>query len=221
MRRIAHRGRIVLVVSSLALAVQAQQANPSNTRVAGQIPAPQVADPTAPPPPQADVIPKPAGLESAWTLRTILDDLLKDNQKLEPLLAQMNPQEWVTKRGASDVYIQQWQVARKQLNDVITTSKQLSQKTESLPLALDDYFRLEALEVTSRSLEEAVTRYGDRFTADQLDGLIARNFSRRERFRNYIRDLAATNDTNFKIADEEAQRCRGIISKEPVKRIKK
>ena len=203
----------------MSLAVPAQQGKPPNTSVPApaQPPAPKVDEPTQPPP-QADAIPKPAGLESAWTLRAILDDLLKDNQKLEPLLAQMNPQEWVTKKGASDVYVQQWQIAHKQLNDVISTSKLLSQKTENLPLALDDYFELEALEVTSRSLEEAVTRYGDRFTADQLDGLIARNFSRRQRFRDYIRDLAAANDLNFRLADEEAQRCRGMISKEPVKR---
>jgi hypothetical protein len=177
----------------------------------------------APPaaPPGVASVAKPAGIESAWTLRGILDDLLKDNEKLEPLLAQMNPQEWVNKQGASDVYIQQWQVAHTQLNEVIAASKLLAQKTENLPLALDDYFRLEALEVTSRSLEEGVTRYGDRFTADQLGGLIARNFSRRERFRDYIRDLAASAEINFKLADEEAQRCRGMISKEPAKRAKK
>jgi hypothetical protein len=166
-------------------------------------------------------IPKPAGLESPWMLRNILDELTKDNEKLGPLLAQMNPQDWVSKQGASPVYVQQWQTAHTQLNDVMAASKLLAQKTESLPLALDDYFRLEALEVTSRSLEEAVSRYGDRFTADQLSGLIARNFSRRERFRDYIRDLATSSELNFKAADEEAQRCRGMISKEPVKRTKK
>jgi hypothetical protein len=202
MRRIAHWGHVACVVCSFALVVQAQQIGaPAETK--------------------GPSIPKPSGLESAWTLRTILDELLKDNEKLEPLLAQMNPQEWVSKQGASDVYLTQWQTAHTQLNEVLAASKLLAQKTESLPLALDDYFRLEALEVTSRSLEEAVTRYGDRFTADQLSGLIARNFSRRERFRDYIRDLAATSELNFKLADEEAQRCRGIISREPVKRTKK
>jgi hypothetical protein len=202
MRRIAHLGRIALAIFSAALAAQAQQAAvPADTKNSS--------------------IPKPAGLESAWTLRTILDDLMKDNEKLEPLLAQMNPQEWVAKKGASDVYVQQWQIAHTQLNEVLAASKLLAQRTESLPLALDDYFRLEALEVTSRSLEEAVTRYGDRFTADQLNGLIARNFSRRERFRDYIRDLAATSEANFKLADDEAQRCRGIISREPAKHAKK
>jgi hypothetical protein len=171
------------------------------------------------PPPSGIPIPKPKGLESSWTLRIILDELLKDNEKLEPLLAQMNPQEWFSKKGASEVYIQQWQTAHSQLKEVLAASKLLAQKTEDLPLALDDYFRLEALEVTSRSLQEAVARYGDRFTADQINGLIARNFSRRERFRDYIRDLAATSVQNFKLADEEAQRCRGMISKEPGKRV--
>ena len=172
----------------------------------------------APPPPvpTGQLIPKPGGIESAWSVKDILDDLLKDNEKLEPLLAQMNPQDWAARKGASTAYIQQWQEAHQQLKDVIAVSKQLSQKTESLPLALDDYFRLEALEVTSRSLQEATSRYGDRFTADQMNGLIARNFSRRERFRDYIRDLANSQEQNFKLADEEAQRCRGMISREPV-----
>jgi hypothetical protein len=174
----------------------------------------QVAPP--PPVPTGQIVPKPSGIESAWDVKVILDDLLKDNEKLEPLLAQMNPQDWAARKGASTAYIQQWQEAHQQLKDVIAVSKQLAQKTESLPLALDDYFRLEALEVTSRSLQEATSRYGDRFTADQMNGLIARNFSRRERFRDYIRDLANSEEQNFKLADAEAQRCRGMISREPV-----
>ena len=175
---------------------------------------PQPPSPTA----SGQLIPKPNGLESAWTVRVILDELLKDNEKLEPLLAQMNPREWFAQKGASEVYIQQWQTAHTQLKEFMAASRLLAQKTEDLSLALDDYFRLEALEVTSRSLLEAVSRYGDLFTADQLNALIARNFSRQERFRDYIRDLAATSEQNFKLADEEAQRCRGIISKEPAKR---
>jgi hypothetical protein len=159
--------------------------------------------------------PAPAGVPSPWGARQILDDLLKDNEKLTPLLSQMRTQEWESKKGASSVYTTQWQMAQQQLSDVITSSRRLGQKTESLPLALDAYFRLEALEVTTRSLLEGVTKYGERSTADQLNGLIARNFSARERFRDYIRDLAASQEQDFKAADAEAQRCRAIISREP------
>ena len=173
---------------------------------AGQQPKPV---PSTPAPPVA------AGLDAPWGVRTILDEVVKQNQKLQPLLANLNPQQWYSKKGASSVYIQQWNLARRQLNDVVVTSQMLSQKTESLPLALDDYFRLEALETTARSLEEGARRYGERSTADQLSAAIAHNFNTRERFRDYISDLAKAQDQNFKVADEEAQRCRGMISREP------
>ena len=36
-----------------------------------------------------------------------------------------------------------------------------------------------------------------------------------QKFREYLRDLSVQREQECKIADEEAQRCRGIISKEP------
>lgn len=155
------------------------------------------------------------GLESPWDVRKILENLLKDNQELQAVLAQMNPQQWYEQKGASNTYIVQLQTAQRQLRDVVTTTKMLSTKTEDLPLALDEYFRLEALEVTARSLDDGAQRYADRTTAGKLSELIAHNFNSRERFRDYIRDLAASTEQNCKIADEEAQRCRGMISREP------
>ena len=156
-----------------------------------------------------------AGLESPWDVQKILTDLLNNMEQLRPVLTQMNPQQWYEKKGAPSTYIVQWQTAMRQLNDAEYTSRQLSQKTESLSLAFDTYFRMEALEVTARSLDEGAQRYDTRSTADKLQALIAGNFSARERFRNYIVDLASSTEQNFKIADEEAQRCRAMISKEP------
>ncbi|MBV9612721.1 MAG: hypothetical protein JO091_09615 [Acidobacteriaceae bacterium] len=163
------------------------------------------------------------GLESPWDARKILDDVVKSSQQLQPLLAQMDPQQWYDRKGAPSTYIVQWQTAQRQLNDVLYAARQLSQKTDSLPMSLDVYFRIEALEVTSRSLEEGAQKYASRSSADALSALIAHNFNNRERFRDYIRDLAASMDQNFKIADEEAQRCRGMISRDPAltKRSKK
>lgn len=162
-----------------------------------------------------------AGLETPWDVRQILTNLTNDAQQLQPLLTQMNPQQWYDQKGAPSTYIIQWQTAQRQLNDVMITARLLSQKTESLSLALDTYFRLEALEVTTRSLEEGAQRYASRSAADKLNSLIAHNFNSRERFRDYIRDLATSTEQNFKIADEEAQRCRGMISKEPAAGTKK
>ncbi len=155
------------------------------------------------------------GLENPWDVRNIIGAIDKDAAKLRPLLAQMNPQQWYDQKGAPSTYILQLQTAQRQVNDVDITTKMLSQKTEDLALALDEYFRLEALDVSARSLAEGARKYGPRGQADQLDALIASNFTSRERFRDYLKDLAVSTQQNFKIADEEAQRCRGIISKEP------
>jgi hypothetical protein len=161
--------------------------------------------------------PAPAanGIDAPWGVRKILDDLMADDEKLKLVLGTLNPQEWYSKKGAPSTYIQQLQMGQRQLNDVVTSSKLLAQKTESLPLALDNYFRLEALEVTARSLGEGARHYGDRYTADQLNALVAHSFTTRERFRDYIQDLAKTQEQNFRVADEEAQRCRGMISRQP------
>jgi hypothetical protein len=158
----------------------------------------------------------PAGLETPWNVRTILSNLTKDTTDLKPVLDGLNPQAWYEKKSAPSTYILQLQTAQQQLRDVVAANKLLALQTESLALALDDYFRLEALEFSIRSLEDGARKYDERATADKLSQLIGRNFSDRERFRDYIRDLAASTEQNFKIADQEAQRCRAMISKEPV-----
>jgi hypothetical protein len=158
--------------------------------------------------------PGPAGLESPWDLRNILTVLVKDNEQLKLVIAQLNPQQWYDQKGAPSTYVVQWSTAQRQVNDVVVASRLLSQNTESLSQALDTYFRLEALETSARSLDEGAHKYGDRASADKLSELIGRNFSSRERFRDYLRDLATSKEQDFKIADAEAQRCRGMISKE-------
>jgi hypothetical protein len=156
------------------------------------------------------------GLENPWDVRKIISDLQTDTNNLQPVLRRINPQDWSDKKGAPTTYIIQWQSAQQQVNDVISATRLFAQKTESLSLALDTYFRLEALEVTERALAEGVGRYDVPTTARELNTLIAHNFASRERIRGYIRDLAATTEENFKIADSEAQRCRETLSKQPL-----
>jgi hypothetical protein len=127
----------------------------------------------------------------------------------------LNPQQWADQKGASTTYIAQLQTAQIELAGVADSLTALQRKTDSLTLALDSYFRLEALEIDVRSLAEGGRRYGDRPAADRMAEIAARDFNSRERFREYVKDLSANLEQNFKMADQEAQRCRGIISKEP------
>ncbi len=162
-----------------------------------------------------------AGIENSWDVRPMLQKLSERNQQLAPILNSLKPQQWFDQKGAPTTYILQWQLAQQQVKDVSSTISALMQQTDNLSLGLDLYFRLEALDVTSRSLSEAANKYADRVTAQKLSSQLAQNFADRERFRDYLKDLAASTQQNFKIADAEAQRCRGMISKEPPKKIRK
>ena len=175
---------------------------------AAQTPTPS----SLPPSMQAQVLQAESGLEQPGDVRTLLAGILKDNEQMKPLLDALHPQEWYDRKGASSTYIRQWQMAQQQLQDVIASARQFSQKTEDLTLGLDTYFRIEALEVTARSLEEGARAYDSRANADKLEQLIAHNFNSRERLRDYLRELAISLQQNFKIADEEAQRCRAVLN---------
>lgn len=161
------------------------------------------------------------GLEAPWDVRAFVTAIQQNADRLRPLLAEMHPQQWYDDKGAPSTYILQVQQAQQQLTDVTLAGNNFAQKTDSLSAALDEYFRLEALDVTTRSLQQGARQYGPRGLADRVDVLLAQNFSSRERLRDYLRELAATNEQNFKVADEEAQRCRAMISSEPCSSTKK
>lgn len=165
---------------------------------------------------QAAVQAQTQGVETAWDAKKIIDAVSKNDEQLKPVLGSINPKQWYEQKGAPSTYVIQWQTAQQELNDVEVTAKQVSLKPDSLPGVLDLYFRLEALEQSARSVDEGAKRYADRQTADQLTRLVAGNFDARQRLREYIRDLSTDLEANFKIADSEAQRCRGMISKEPL-----
>ncbi len=167
---------------------------------------------------QAAAASKPAaGLAAPWDVKQMLADLNARTQKLKPLLDQMHPQQWLD-NGAPPTYVNQYYDTKARVDDTVRSAMALAQNTESLSLALDTYFRMEALENVARSLEQCIRRYGERRVADQLAALIAQDFNNRQRFRNYLGDLSIEREQQFKVADEEAQRCRGMISKEPPSR---
>lgn len=145
----------------------------------------------------------------------MLANLNSEIEKLQPLLDRLHPQEWID-NGAPPTYVTQYQDTQDRVKDAVRASKALAARTDSLSLAIDAYFRMEALENVARSLEQGVRKYGEPRMADQLAALISQDFSNRQRLREYLTDLSVEREQEFKIADEEAQRCRGIISREPV-----
>lgn len=159
-----------------------------------------------------------AGVETNYDARNLVQAALKSNADLGPVLANLNPKEWYEKKGAPSTYTLQLQSAQDELRYVQIAGDRVLQKVDSLPPLIDLYYRMEALELTARSLDQGAQAYAARGDAERLDRWIGQAFESRRRMREYIEDAATSLEQNFKVADEEAQRCRAAITKVPPKR---
>jgi hypothetical protein len=157
------------------------------------------------------------GVEAGWDISQTVEALSKQAKRLKPILDQLTPQDWV-KKGAPEAYVSQWKAAEADLGYLTDSAQALEKQPERLTLALDTYFRLQGLEMRLNSLVEGVRNYQNPAVGDLLFGVLAENSTNRDKLRQYITDLAATKEQEFKIVDQEAQRCRGTLSRQPVKK---
>ena len=149
----------------------------------------------------------PAGLEPTWDVAVILEEIAKDAAALQPLLGQVDAAGWVS-RGASATYGEQVQSSRAQAGAITAEARALARNPEKLSGALQLFFRLQGLETMLSSVEDGTRRYQTPQLAESLAEAFAHSGVNRERFRNYIINLAAEREQQFEVMDQEAQRCR-------------
>jgi hypothetical protein len=142
-----------------------------------------------------------------------MSSLVADVRRLEPLLRQVKPAEWVEK-GAPTAYVRQLQSAQNSLQNLIVSTNSLAQDPNHLSVALDTFFRMEKMELLLGSLKEGVRKYQSGDIADQFTVLLVSNSVHKDRLRQHVTDLAAAREQEFKVVDEEAQRCRGTLSRQ-------
>ncbi len=153
---------------------------------------------------------------AAIDLRPILDNLSAQSKRLIPILEQIDPNVWITAKGAPEQYVHQWRSSQDQLKALIAECATLSQDPERLPAALQTYFRVQSLQMMLQSLVEGIRRYQNSALADLLAGVAAEGSTDRERFQQFIVTLATERDQMFGIMDHEAQRCRSVLSNQGV-----
>jgi hypothetical protein len=154
------------------------------------------------------------GVESQWDIGQTLKAISAHALRVKSVLDQVQPKQWVAK-GAPEAYIGQWNSTRTQAQGLSTVAEMLSRDPEKLTAALDMLFRLQTLDSLLSSLTEGVRKYQNPATADLLSGVISENGANRQRLQQYVTDLAALKEQEFKVVDQEAQRCRASLLKQP------
>lgn len=154
-----------------------------------------------------------ASVSPAWDIGKTLQAIPAHIAQLQPILEQMRPKEWLAK-GAPDTYVAQWDSSVSQAKSVVVSSKALAQHPENLPETLQLLFRLQSLDSSLNSLKEGLRKYQNPELADLLSGVASENTANRDKLQQYAIDLAAQKDQQCQVADREAQRCRGTLSRE-------
>jgi hypothetical protein len=154
-----------------------------------------------------------AAVATEWDITKTLDALSAQAKRVKPILDQLTPQQWVSK-GAPQAYVSQQREAQDELGYLVNATSALEKQPDRLTLALDAYFRMQALETSLNSLVDGVRKYQNPAVGDLLMGVLGENTSNRDKLRQYITDLAANKEQEFQIADKEAQRCRGMLNRQ-------
>ena len=151
------------------------------------------------------------GVSSQWDLKTTVESVSRHTSRLRQILDELRAKEWVA-AGASDTYVQQLDSAKTQTAGVQNAAANLEREPEKLSLALDTFLRLQGLETVLGSLVEGTRKYQNPALADLISGIAAENSSSRQQLRQYVVDLAALKEEEYRIMDQEAQRCRGLLT---------
>ena len=152
----------------------------------------------------------PSGLMTSWDFKKTIENLTLYSKRLNPILDQVKPAEW---KDAPEGYVAQQQLVKTQLASIAILTQNLAKDPERLPIALDLFFRYENFDITLASLVDGIRRYQNPAVADLINGVRNENSPARQALKDYLVDLAATRDQEFRIVDQEAQRCRGQLLK--------
>jgi hypothetical protein len=158
---------------------------------------------------------EPQGVSAAWDVRTQLTALANSIRELQPLVQRVDLK-ILGENGAPDAYIQQVRSVQASMKALLSAADQLAREPEKLPVAVDVYFQMERMELLMNSLRDGLRKYQSPDLADMLSQTLGKNAIHRDRLRQHIRDVAELHDEEYKIANEEAQRCRGILTKQTV-----
>jgi hypothetical protein len=153
------------------------------------------------------------GVATEWDARKMLEALTLQMQHFKSVIERVKPDGWVA-NGAPQTYVTQWKTSQTELNYLLNSIDALAKQPERLPLALDAYFRMQAMESTFVSVMEGIRKYQNPAIADLLQGVVNENSINRDKLRQFLQELAIQKEQEFQVADQEAQRCRSVMMKQ-------
>lgn len=156
------------------------------------------------------------GIAPMWDVKAMLRQLVEHADRYRTTVDKLPVVEWVNQKQASQTYLKQQEVVLTEVGHLKTVADRLSNAPEKLSLALDIYFRLQALESVTAALAEGVSKYENAEKAAVLNQLVSDNSNTRLKLRQYMIDLSVNKEQEFAIVEREAQRCQAELNRNPL-----
>jgi hypothetical protein len=158
--------------------------------------------------------PAAAPLLTDQQIVSIFNAISQHAARIEPMLQQLRPNEWVAK-GAPDTYVAQWNSTVGQFRGIQSDMSQLAQHPDRMTECMKALFRVQASHQVLGSLLGGLRRYQNPALADLIESVSAEDRGDVDRLQQYILDLAGEKEQQFTVVDREAQRCRATLSRQP------
>jgi Asp-tRNA(Asn)/Glu-tRNA(Gln) amidotransferase B subunit len=143
-------------------------------------------------------------------IQSIFTGISKHTARIEPMIQQLHPAEWVEK-GAPATYVAQWNSTIEQLNAIQTEMSALAQRPDQLIELMKALFRVQASQKVVASLMEGLRRYQNPALAELIESVAAEDQSSLDNFERYIVELANDRQQQFDVFEHEAERCRSTL----------
>ncbi len=148
------------------------------------------------------------GVAPTWDARTMLQELVEHTKQFDPLLEQVTTAGW---GDSADVYAQQLEATKAQIGYLQRAAQELAAKPDTMTKTLEAYLRMETVDSMVRSVIDGVRRHQNPAVADLLQEALNDLMPYQQSLQGYLVQLVGVKETELKIADEEAQRCRSQL----------
>jgi len=152
-----------------------------------------------------------AGVETSWDIAPVIQEIGAEAGRLLPALEHVDVRSWID-QGASETYLEQLESCREQARAVQQESQNLASNPERLSSGMALLIRMQGLDAMLLSLEQGIRKYQSPRAAEALASVQAQGWASRDRFERYLMQLAADQEQRLRVMDEEAQRCRAIMT---------
>jgi len=156
------------------------------------------------------------GIAPMWDVKSMLQQLIEQTDRYRTNIDKLPVVDWVNQKQASQTYLKQQEIVLAEVGHLKTVAGRLANAPEKLSLALDIYFRLQALESVTAALADGVSRYESQEKAAAINQLVSDNSATRLKLRQYVMDLSVNKEQEFAIAEREAQRCQAELNRNPL-----